>query len=78
MDWLNRAPTSAPLLIRVGEALYGSRWQTDLAEGLGVSSRTVRRWIAEPKTMPDGALADLRRLVAARQDLLAVIAEQLG
>lgn len=66
------------LLPRVGEALFGARWQTELARGLGVNDRTVRRWVAEPGSMPAGALADLQRLVAARQDLLAMIAEELG
>ena len=29
-----------------GEALYGPRFQSDLARLLGVSDRTVRRWCA--------------------------------
>ena len=29
-----------------GEALFGPRFQTDLARLLGVSDRTVRRWCA--------------------------------
>jgi hypothetical protein len=34
------------LLTLAGRALYGARWQTPLAADLGVSSRTVRNWIA--------------------------------
>ncbi len=33
-------------LIAVGERLYGARWQSALARALGVSDRTVRRWLA--------------------------------
>jgi len=29
-----------------GEALYGPRWQSALARDLGVSDRTMRRWVA--------------------------------
>lgn len=29
----------------VGRLLYGSHWQTSLAQNLGVSSRLVRYWI---------------------------------
>ena len=31
-------------LARVGEALYGSQWQPELARVLNVSVRSVRRW----------------------------------
>lgn len=33
-------------LARVGVALFGSRWQSDMAQALGVTDRTVRRWAA--------------------------------
>lgn len=37
-------------LSRAGVALFGARWQSELARALGVSDRTMRRWIH-----PDGA-----------------------
>lgn len=58
-------PDPTPLA-RVGAALFGSRWQTDLAGALGVSSRTVRRWLAQPETMPPSVPGDLRALAERR------------
>lgn len=47
----------------VGALLYGRHWQTDLAEALGVSVRTVRRWARgdAPRLRPAtlAAIADL-------------------
>lgn len=54
------------LLKRCGEALYGPRWQADLARDLSVSDRTVRRWVAESHEVPDGVYVDLRRLCSER------------
>ena len=36
--------TSAELIRAIGAALFGSRYQQDLAEALGVNRRTVSRW----------------------------------
>jgi hypothetical protein len=33
------------LLSQCGEALYGARWQTALADALHVNDRTVRAWL---------------------------------
>lgn len=35
-----------------GERLFGARWQTPLARRLGVNTRTLRRWIADPRKIP--------------------------
>jgi predicted transcriptional regulator len=32
-------------LARIGTALYGRQWQSDLARDLGVNPRTVRHWL---------------------------------
>lgn len=62
------------LLQRAGGALYGPRWQADLAGALGVSDRTLRRWVAgEP--VPAGVYADLTKLVRARLTELREVAE---
>lgn len=49
----------------VGEALYGPRWQSELARALGVNERTVRRWTANGG-LPDAYLPEIRELVRAR------------
>ncbi len=52
-------------LANVGGALYGPSWQTPLSEALGVSDRTVRRWVAG-NPIPDGAWDDIARLCKRR------------
>jgi hypothetical protein len=65
------------LLREVGEALYGPRWQSDLAADLGVTDRTVRRWAAGSTPMPDGVIDDLRATVKSRTGDLAKILKRL-
>lgn len=63
------------LLRRVGEALYGPRWQTDLAQALAVNDRTVRRWVSGDDP-PQGVYDDLARIMSDRAGLLnALVAE---
>lgn len=65
-------------LAQAGAALYGPRWQTDLARALDVSDRTVRRWVAGSDPLPAGVAADLRRLCEARRKALADVIEGLA
>lgn len=62
--------TPISLLRAAGEALYGPRWQSDLARDLDVSDRTMRRWAGGTDDLPAGIAADLRRLCEARAALL--------
>ena len=55
----------AQLFQVVGEALYGARWQTDIATELDVSDRTVRRWAAGQFPMPSTIWGDILRIVLA-------------
>mgnify|MGYP001258084370 CR=1 FL=1 len=64
------------LLRRCGEALYGPRWQTDLSRDLGVSDRTMRRWVAGVDDIPGGVYADLSRLMLERAQTLDELAEE--
>lgn len=54
------------LLVEAGEALYGPRWQCELARDLGVADRTVRRWVAGTTDVPTGLYVDLLRLTQER------------
>lgn len=65
------------LLVECGEALYGPRWQTDLAADIGVSDRTIRRWVAGTQDVPRGAYTDLLRLTQERAALLDSLSERL-
>lgn len=58
-------------LNRIGTALYGGYWQTQLADALGVNPRTVRRWVAGDLAIPD-LRAELREVIDKRQHQLDV------
>lgn len=61
--------TAHDLLPRIGEALWGARWQTDMAAAIGVSNRTIRRWVAGDR-IPSGVWVDLMRLMQERATVL--------
>lgn len=68
---------SSRLLKRCGEALYGSRWQSEMARDLKVSDRTVRRWVDGSSDVPDGVYLELLGLCNERaaelDDLIAIL-----
>lgn len=51
---------------KLGEALYGPRWQSNVAEDIGVADRTVRRWLAGYSPIPPGVRDCLLRVAGAR------------
>lgn len=57
----------ADLLRVVGPALYGQRWQVEVARDLGVTFRTLSRWLALD-AMPDDIPKRLRPIVKTRHD----------
>ena len=56
---------TSDLLRRIGEALFGPRWQSELTRELGVADRTMRRWVAG-EGIPEGEAADLSHLLTGR------------
>lgn len=65
------------LLRRIGQAMYGERWQTALAHDLGMSDRRVRGWaLGEGKPRP-GVIEDLRVLLEWRREELIRVAAEL-
>ena len=65
------------LLRRIGAALYGEHWPSELARDLGVPRRTVQRWEAGDAPIPLTLRRDLARLVAMRQDVLGKLYREL-
>jgi hypothetical protein len=59
-----------------GEALYGQRWQTDLAAALRVSDRHIRR-LASGDPVGDGIWADVMALMLAQASLLQQLARDV-
>lgn len=60
--------TDRDTLADAGDALYGSRWQTDLSRALGVSDRTVRRWASGSDPVPNGVWGDVSALLRKRAE----------
>lgn len=56
----------ATLLREVGEALYGPRWQSEMARALGIAERTVRHWLAGRQNPRPGIWRDLHRIARER------------
>jgi hypothetical protein len=65
------------LLAEVGQALYGPRWQTELARDLDIGDRTMRRWAAGTHPIPGRVAADLRDVAKGRRVVLAELDHQL-
>lgn len=66
-------------LQKVGQALYGDRWQMDLARGLGVSRSSIVLWSKGHRPNPDidvdARLLDLVRRRGLAPDQVGPVAE---
>lgn len=69
--------TDATLLHAVGEALYGPRWQSELARLRGVDLRRVQRWAKGEFRVPAGIWGELRADLEARRGELDALAKKL-
>ena len=52
LELTRQSTEQVALLSRVGEVLYGDRWQTQLAQALGVSDRQLGRWVSVEADTP--------------------------
>lgn len=64
-------------LARVGTALYGPFWQSELARAIDVAPRTVRRWAAGENRVPPGIWAELSALLTEREVTLRGLRSQM-
>lgn len=55
----------------IGEALYGERWQSDIARDLNVDSRRVRQWLASERPIPAGIWVELAAKLRQRKQTIA-------
>jgi hypothetical protein len=51
-----------------GIAAFGPRWQTDIADALGVSDRTVRNWVSGKYQIPSTVSADIVLMLKRRRN----------
>lgn len=68
----------AETLRKVGEALFGERWQSPLARALGVGGRTMRHWVAGDNPIPDTLPFDLYNLALKREEALREVRGDLA
>jgi plasmid maintenance system antidote protein VapI len=57
-------------LAAVGQALYGPRWQTDLAADLGHDPKTIQRWLNGQRRIPADLPGRLDDLLEARAETI--------
>jgi hypothetical protein len=58
--------TTFELIRAIGQALFGTQWQTDLGTELGMNRRTVQRWLAGQDEPRRGVWDDLERILSER------------
>jgi methylphosphotriester-DNA--protein-cysteine methyltransferase len=71
------ARRATKLLRDAGEALYGPRWQSELARDLNMSDRHMRRMAAGDAELTPGMAADLWRIAGERAASLEQLIERL-
>jgi hypothetical protein len=59
------------LIEKTGLALYGPGWRPELADRLGISPRSLRRFLAEPEIIPSGVWNDLGTLIMNRRSAMS-------
>lgn len=65
------------VLCAAGLALYGDSWQSAMARALGVSDRTVRRWMSGQSAMPVGCWPQIEQLLDQRFETLTTIRDTI-
>ena len=67
----------AGILRCAGEALYGPRWQSNLARALGCNDRTMRRYAAGTRELPPAKWQEIHAMLLTRADDLRAVADDL-
>jgi len=65
--------TDTALLICFGKAMWGARWQAEMARALGVHPDTVQDWRQGRMIPRQGVWTDLRRIGEQRRSTIADI-----
>lgn len=55
-------------LTAIGQVLYGTQWQSDLARALNIDSRRIRQWLNNERPIPDWLNKELKRLLLVNID----------
>lgn len=71
-------PLGPKELEEIGTALYGERWQSDIARALGIKdSRRIRAFMAEERSIPAGIWKELAELLRARGKAALDLADKI-
>lgn len=73
-----RQMTSADLIRAAGEALYGPRYESELALALDVNRRTVRRWKSGQDEPQPGVWSDLLVLINERAGKVEHLVDEIA
>lgn len=65
------------LLDEIGRRLYGEHYRPQLAEALGVSTRSLQNWLSAKILIPAGVKADLREIARRRAAEILELVERL-
>jgi hypothetical protein len=66
------------LLTRVGKAIFGKRWKSDLGRSLKVNLRTSRRWVAGKSTFQRDYWRMLKDKLDKHADIVAGVQNDLN
>lgn len=58
------------LIVEVGEALWGERWQSEMARALDLHPTTIQHWRQRRRTPRPDVLPKLAEIASARRDVL--------
>jgi hypothetical protein len=70
--------TDNNLITRTGLALWGARWQSEMAKTLNVREDTVQDWRQGRSSIPNGVLEDLLKISWNRYYEIKRIIDVLG
>jgi hypothetical protein len=65
------------ILRKAGFALYGEQWRSELARALGVTDRTVRRWVQDEYSIPVETREHIIEICLKRIDMLNAVVQRL-
>jgi hypothetical protein len=64
-------------LRKAGFALYGEQWRSELGRALGVTDRTVRRWVHDEYSIPEDTRESIVGICRERVEMINAVMRRL-